>query len=147
MTDGIEAEAEEYLRKIDSMGGMLRAIETGYVQGEIQESAYRHQRQVESGEAVIVGLNRYTSEEPPSIETLVVDDEVNVRRREAVHRLREERDAKAAASALSALRQAALGSGNLLPWIVDAVCALCTVGEISDCLRGVFGEYRESVVV
>ena len=147
MTDGIEAEAEEYLRKIDSMGGMLRAIETGYVQGEIQESAYRHQRQVESGEAVIVGLNRYTSEEPPSIETLVVDDEVNVRRREAVHRLREERDAKAAASALSALRQAALGSGNLLPWIVDAVRALCTVGEISDCLRGVFGEYRESVIV
>ena len=147
MTDGIEAEAEEYLRKIDSMGGMLRAIETGYVQGEIQESAYRHQRQVESGEAVIVGLNRYTSEEPPSIETLVVDDEVNVRRRETVHRLREERDAKAAASALSALRQAALGSGNLLPWIVDAVRALCTVGEISDCLRGVFGEYRESVVV
>ena len=72
---------------------------------------------------------------------------MSCRRAQAVQRLREERDAKAAASALSALQEAALGNGNLLPWIIEAVSALCTVGEISDCLRGVFGEYRESVVI
>jgi methylmalonyl-CoA mutase N-terminal domain/subunit len=147
MTEEIEAEAEAYIRKIDSMGGMLRAIETGYVQREIQESAYRHQRQVESGETIIVGLNRYGSEEQPSIETLVVDDTVDARRREAVQRLRAARDGTAATSALSALRQAALGNRNLLPSILNAVDTLCTVGEISDCLRGVFGVYRESVIV
>ena len=147
LTDEIEAEAEAYIRKIDSMGGMLRAIETGYVQREIQESAYRHQRRLESGETVIVGLNRYASEEQPTIETLVVDDAVDVRRRESVQKLRAERDGAAAASALSALRRAALGNDNLLPSILDAVGALCTVGEISDCLRGVFGVYRESVVL
>jgi methylmalonyl-CoA mutase N-terminal domain/subunit len=147
MTDGIEGEAGEYLRKIDSIGGMLRAIESGFIQREIQESAYRYQRRIESGEAIIVGLNRHASDERLSIETLVVDDAVGARRREAVQRLRKERDAGAAASALSALREAALGSDNLLPSIIGAVDALCTVGEISDCLRGVFGEYRESVVL
>jgi len=147
MTDEIEAEAEAYIRKIDSMGGMLRAIESGYVQREIQESAYRHQRLVESGETVIVGLNRYASEEQPSIETLVVDEAVGVRRRETVQKLRAERDGTAAECALAALRQAAAGSDNLLPRILDAVDALCTAGEISDCLRGVFGVYRESVVL
>jgi methylmalonyl-CoA mutase N-terminal domain/subunit len=147
MTEEIEAGAKEYIRRIDSMGGMLRAIETGYVQREIQESAYQHQRRVESGEAIIVGLNRYTSDDQPSIETLVVDDTVGVRRRETVQKLRAERDGAVATAALSALRQAALGNGNLLPSILDAVDALCTVGEISDCLRGVFGVYRESVVL
>ena len=97
--------------------------------------------------AETVGLNRYASDEKLSIETLVVDDDVGARRREAVKRLRKERDAGAAASALSALREAALGSDNLLPSIIETVDALCTVGEISDCLRGVFGEYRESVVL
>ncbi len=147
MTDEIETEAENYIRKIDSMGGMLRAIESGYIQREIQESAYRCQRQIESGETVIVGLNRFTSEDQPSIETLVVDEAVGVRRREAVQKLRAERDGTAATSALASLRQAAAGSENLLPGILDAVDALCTVGEISDCLRGVFGVYREAVVL
>jgi methylmalonyl-CoA mutase N-terminal domain/subunit len=147
LTDEIEAEAQAYIRKIDAMGGMLRAIESGYVQREIQESAYRYQRQVESGGTVIVGLNRFASEDQPSIETLVVDEAVGARRREALQRLRAERDGTATAAALATLRQAALGNENLIPRILDAVDALGTVGEISNCLRSVFGVYRESVVL
>jgi len=147
LTDEIEAAAASYIRKIDEMGGMLRAIESGYVQREIQESAYRHQRSVESGETVIVGQNRYATEERLAIETLVVDDRVGSDRTAAVQSLRSQRDSATAAAALAQLRRSAQGSGNLLPPIIAAVEALCTVGEISDCLRGVFGEYHESVIL
>jgi len=147
MTNEIEAEAMDYIRKIDALGGMLCAIECGYVQREIQESAYRYQRGVERGDILVVGLNRYTSGERPSIDTLVVDESVGAARIEALGRLRQERDNSAVGETLERLRLAAQRSGNLMPPIIDAVESLCTVGEISDCLRGVFGEYHESIVI
>ncbi len=148
MTDRIEKEVEEYLRRIDALGGMLRAVESGYVQREIQESAYRHQKSVETGETVIVGVNRFaTTEERPKIDILVVDEAVGANQRLALEDLRATRDSAVVARALDNLRLAAAGSDNLVPLILDAVEALATVGEISDTLRRTFGEYRESVVI
>ena len=147
MTDRIEKDAEEYLRRIDALGGMLRAIESGYVQREVQESAYRYQKSVEAGETVIVGVNRFTTEERPKVDLLVVDEAVGATQRKALEELRATRDAAAAARTLDQLRLAAAGKANLVPPILDAVEALATVGEISDTLRKTFGEYRESVVV
>jgi methylmalonyl-CoA mutase N-terminal domain/subunit len=144
MTDGIEAEAEAYLQQIDSMGGMLRAIEAGFVQREIQESAYRIQRQIESGQRTVVGVNRFTTEESTPLELLVVDEQVAREQRARLARLRQERGAELCAGALGSLRRAAQGRENLMPHILQAVESLATVGEISDCLREVFGEYRDS---
>jgi methylmalonyl-CoA mutase N-terminal domain/subunit len=144
MTDGIEAEAEEYLQQIDSMGGMLRAIEAGFVQREIQESAYRIQRQIESGQRTIVGLNRFTGEERIPLELLVVDEQVARDQCASLARLRQERGSELCGEALRGLRRAAEGRENLMPCILRAVESLATVGEISDCLREVFGEYRDS---
>jgi methylmalonyl-CoA mutase N-terminal domain/subunit len=145
MTEAIEAEAERYLREIDAMGGMLRAIERGYVQREIQESSYRVQMQVESGEKVIVGVNHFTTDESHPIELLVVDEGVGEAQRRHLSEVRAGRDAAATETVLGRLRAAARGEENLMPPILQAVEALATVGEISDCLRGVFGLYRESV--
>jgi methylmalonyl-CoA mutase N-terminal domain/subunit len=147
MTDRIEAEAEEYIRKIDALGGMQRAIELGYIQREIQESAYRYQTGIESGEIVIVGVNRFNSKEQPRIELLVVDEAVGESQRRNMENLRRERDDAGSAKALENLRRVAAGNDNLVPHILAAVEALATVGEISDALRNVFGEYKESVVV
>jgi methylmalonyl-CoA mutase N-terminal domain/subunit len=147
MTDDIEAGAEQYLNRIDAMGGMLRAIEQGYIQREIQESAYRYQTQVESGATVIVGVNRYNSSDSYPIELLVVDESVGETRRRQVADLRAARDADAHGEALGRLRAAAQGADNLMPAILQAVEAAATVGEISDCLRDVFGVYRESLTV
>jgi methylmalonyl-CoA mutase N-terminal domain/subunit len=147
LTDEIEAGAVEYIRKIDALGGMLRAIETGYVQREIQESAYRHQRGVESGEKVIVGVNKFASETATAVDLLVVDERVGENQRQALKGLRAERNAEVMEQSLLRLRNAAAGKENLLPHILEAVESLATVGEISGCLREVFGEYRESVVV
>ena len=147
LTDKIEAEAAEYIRRIDALGGMLRAIETGYVQREIQESAYQAQRAVESGESAIVGVNRFRSEEQKPVDLLVVDETAGESQRESVRKLRATRDSAAVAASLDRLKRGAEGRGNLLPFILDSVESLATVGEISDCLRAVFGEYRESVVL
>jgi len=147
LTDSIEAGAADYLRRIDSMGGMLRAIETGFVQREIQESAYRAQRAVESGQAVIVGVNRFRSEQQEPIDLLVVDESAGESQRASLRKLRTTRDADAVSRSLDRLRQAARGRENLLTFILDAVEAPATVGEISDSLRSVFGEYKESVII
>jgi methylmalonyl-CoA mutase N-terminal domain/subunit len=146
LTARIEAGAEEYIGKIDSMGGMLRAIETGYVQREIQESAFRHQQGVESGENVIVGVNRFSSDVPASVPLLVIDRSVEEWRRQELAGLRSRRDGSAVKSSLRELRDAAAGGENLLPRILNCVEALATVGEISDILREVFGEYHESTI-
>jgi methylmalonyl-CoA mutase, N-terminal domain len=144
MTEAIEAEAEQYLSEIDAVGGMLIAIERGYVQREIQESSYRFQMQVESGEKVIVGVNRFTTAESHPIELLVVDERVGESQCRRLSELRARRDTAATEMALGRLRAAARGEETLMPRILQAVEALATVGEISDCLRGVFGVYRES---
>ncbi len=147
LTHEIEDRATEYLEKIDAMGGMLRAIELGYVQREIQESAYRYQRAIETQDAIVVGVNRYQVEEESSVSILRVDPAVEQSQVERLRALRDRRDSRAVESALDRLEQDARGTENLLPRILDCVEAYATVGEISNRLRGVWGEYREAATV
>jgi methylmalonyl-CoA mutase, N-terminal domain len=146
MTDEIEGRAQVYLQKIDEMGGMVQAISNGYVQREIQEAAYAWQRQVEAKEQVVVGVNAYRSDDPP-VPVLKVDPEVEARQVARVQAFRARRDGTGTKRALDGVRGVARGKQNLMPAIVDAVKANATLGEISDALREVFGEYRESVVL
>ncbi|HYN84970.1 MAG TPA: methylmalonyl-CoA mutase family protein [Pyrinomonadaceae bacterium] len=147
LTDEIERRASDYIEKIDALGGMLRAIETGYVQREIQEAAYQYQRAVESGDAIVVGVNRFRSEDETPVPTLRVDDASERAQVERVRALRERRDEEAARASLVALEEAARGTENLLPRILRCVEAFATVGEISHTLRRVWGEYRETTTV
>ncbi len=147
LTDEIETRATEYLEKIDAMGGMLRAIELAYVQREIQESAYRYQRAIETQEAIVVGVNRYQIEEESPVTILRVDPAVEQAQVERLRALRQRRDSQAAETALVKLEEGARGTENLLPSILECVEAYATVGEISNRLRGVWGEYREAATV
>ncbi len=148
LTDRIEAGAKEYIARIDKLGGMFRAIEAGYVQGEIQKAAYDQQRAIEKGEQVVVGVNRFQTEESRPIPTMRIDPEVEREQIARVQALRARRDAARVSSALAEVgRRANSADANLMPAICDAVEAYATVGEISDALRRVFGEYQESVVV
>ena len=144
LTDEIEAKAAEYIEKIESMGGAIKAIEAGFMQNEILNSAYAYQRAIENKDLVIVGLNEFVTEEEPLRDILKIDPEVERYQREKLARIKEERDLNRVKRALEALREAAEGNGNIVPPVLDAVKAYATVGEISDTLRGVFGEYRES---
>ncbi|MCA1643592.1 MAG: methylmalonyl-CoA mutase family protein [Acidobacteria bacterium] len=147
LTSDLERLASDYIEKIDAMGGTLRAIELGYVQREIQEAAYRFQRAVESGDSVVVGVNRFQTEEASAPPTLRVDPSVERAQIERVRALRARRDAAATETALARLEEAARGTENLLPRILAAVESLATVGEISHRLRRVWGEYREALTV
>ena len=144
LTDEIEEGALEYLKKIEAMGGMLRAIEVGYVQREIQESAYQYQRAIETQEQVVVGMNRFQLEAEAPVNVLRIDPALEQAQIERVRALRERRDANAAMAALNKLEQAAGTTENLLPHILGCVEAYATVGEISNALRRVWGEYRET---
>jgi methylmalonyl-CoA mutase N-terminal domain/subunit len=146
MTDEIEGRAEEYLRKIDDMGGMVEAISKGYVQREIQDAAYAWQKQVEAKEQVVVGVNAYKAEDPP-VTVMKVDPRLEEQQAARVKAFRARRNGAAANAATDAVRAGARGKDNLMPLILAAVKAEATLGEISDALRDVFGEYRESVVV
>jgi len=143
LTDRIEREALEYIGRIDDAGGTLRAIETGLIQAEIQRSAYEYQRSVESGERVIVGVNRYVRSEEKSAPVFRLNAETERARVDTVRVVRASRDQERWKHSLQALRNAARGTENLMPRIVEAVEAQATVGEISNALREVFGEYRE----
>jgi methylmalonyl-CoA mutase N-terminal domain/subunit len=147
LTHEIEDRASNYLERIDAMGGMLRAIETGYVQKEIQESAYRYQRAIEQEESVVVGVNRFQSEQGSAIPTLRVNPAIEQQQVERLRAVRERRDSAAVETALAKLEAAARGTENLLPLILESVEAYATVGEISNRLRNVWGEYRESTTV
>jgi methylmalonyl-CoA mutase N-terminal domain/subunit len=147
LTNEIEAAAQEHISKIDAMGGMLRAIEAGYVQQEIQKSAYEYQQAVDSGEHVVVGVNRFQAEEERLIPTLRIDPEIESTQVARLNALRARRDAAKAKSALAEVERRARGSENLMPAILTAVESYATVGEISDALRRAFGEYQESVVI
>ncbi|HYY96045.1 MAG TPA: methylmalonyl-CoA mutase family protein [Pyrinomonadaceae bacterium] len=147
LTSEIERRALEYLERIDAMGGMLHAIESGYVQREIQEAAYQYQRAVESGEAVVVGVNRFRADEEAEVPTLRIDPAIERAQVERLRSLRERRDNERVEVTLTLLEEAARGTENLLPRILDCVEALATVGEISRRLRHVWGEYREAVTV
>ncbi len=147
LTDKIEAEALEYIRKIDSMGGMVSSIENGYPQRNIQESAYRYQREIESSERVVVGVNSYRIPEDPPEGLLKVDPSVAESQLSKLESIREERDNDAVGTSLEALRKAANSTDNLMPLILDSVRCYATLGEICLVLRDEFGEYRPSTVL
>jgi methylmalonyl-CoA mutase N-terminal domain/subunit len=147
LTGELERLATEYIEKIDAAGGMLRAIESGYVQREIQEAAYRYQRAFETQDAVVVGVNRFRVEEEDVIPTLRIDPAIEQAQVERLRALRARRDNDAADAALARLEEAARGTENLLPHILSAAESFATVGEISHRLRRVWGEYREAVTV
>jgi methylmalonyl-CoA mutase, N-terminal domain len=147
LTDEIEAAARDYISKIDAMGGMLRAIETGYVQQEIQKSAYEYQQAVERGEQIVVGVNRFQAEQGQPIPTLRIDPEIARSQVARLQALRARRDAAKSRAAIEEVERRARGSENLMPAILAAVETYATVGEISDALRRAFGEYQESVVI
>jgi len=146
MTDEIEGKAVDYITKIDGMGGMVEAISQGFVQREIQDAAYAWQRQVEDKEQVVVGVNAYKTAEPP-VTVMRVDPALEAAQVARVKALRARRDGTAAKQAVDAVRAGAKGTDNLMPLILAAVKASATLGEISDAMRDVFGEYRETVVV
>ena len=147
LTSEIESGAQTYISKIDALGGMLRAIEAGYPQMEIQKAAYEYQQAVERGEQVVVGVNRFQSEEGTAIPTMRIDAEIERSQVARLNALRARRDAAKSRAALAEVERRARGSVNLMPAILAAVEAYATVGEISDALRRVFGEYQESVVL
>ncbi|HEY6412575.1 MAG TPA: methylmalonyl-CoA mutase family protein [Edaphobacter sp.] len=150
LTNEIERRAEEYMAAIGRFDlgghyGMLRAIEQGYVQREIQNAAYAYQKTVEGKEAIVVGVNEFVSEEEVAVPIQRIDEELEVRQVERVRALRARRDAKVHAAALRRVEDAARDGGNLMPLILNAAESYATVGEIANSLRTVFGEYRETV--
>lgn len=147
MTNRLEQLAMGYIDKIDAMGGMLRAIESGYVQREIQEAAYTYQKAVETGEAIVVGVNAFKSDEGSGIPILRIDPQNERDQIERLRALRERRDSAKTETALRDLAEAAAGTENLLPRILNCVESEATVGEISNRLRSVWGEYQESLTV
>jgi methylmalonyl-CoA mutase N-terminal domain/subunit len=147
LTNQLEAAANEYLAEIDALGGALKAIEAGYQQRQIQEAAYRVQREVEAEERIVVGVNRYRDDEKASPELQRIDPAGEQGQVERLRQLRAERDATAWQRALDELAAAAAGEANLLPPIIAAVKARATLGEISDQLRVAWGEHRELITV
>ncbi|MGQ9852777.1 MAG: acyl-CoA mutase large subunit family protein, partial [Candidatus Oleimicrobiaceae bacterium] len=148
LTDAIEAEVWKYLEAIDKMGGMVEAIERGYVQREIQDSAYRYQREVERGERVVVGVNSYVMEEPPPKNIMRVDPHLQQVQIKKLVEVKAHRDNEAVQQKLEALRQAARRPDvNVMPFVLDAARSYATVGEICDVFRQEFGEYHETVVL
>jgi methylmalonyl-CoA mutase N-terminal domain/subunit len=141
LTEELETKAQELIARVDEVGGAVAAIEQGFVQAEIEASAFRHQADVESGERVVVGVNRFTEDDAERVELLQVDPESEQRQRERTARVRSERDAGAAASALADVRAAAEGDANLLPPMREALRVQCTIGEICGVLREVWGTY------
>jgi methylmalonyl-CoA mutase N-terminal domain/subunit len=147
LTNEIESRAQEYIERIDELGGALAAIERGFIQREIQESAYRYQRAVEQGEQIVVGVNEFRVEEETTLRRLKVDPVVQKQQVERLQALRERRDNEEVQNLLTRLRETAQGEENLLPIILGCVEAYATLGEICGVLREVFGEYRPSLVL
>ena len=147
LTDEVEARAQDYIDQIDRMGGAVAAIEKGFIQKEIGASAYRFQREIEKGERIIVGLNRFQTHEDKLTGLLKVDPEVGAKQVARLQELKNTRDNAAVQQALAELKTAAEGTDNLMPPILKAVKALATLGEICDTLRGVFGEYEAPALI
>jgi len=143
LTNELEEKARELIQRVDDLGGAVVAIEQGFVQAEIEASAFRHQAEVESGERVVVGVNRFTEEGEERVELLQVDPEGERRQRERTTRVRAERDAQGAASALAEVRSTAETDANLLPPMREALRARCTIGEICGVLRELWGTYDD----
>jgi methylmalonyl-CoA mutase N-terminal domain/subunit len=141
LTDELEKAAQVYIDKIDAMGGSVKAIEQDYMQQEIASAAYQYQHEIENGEKILVGVNKFTQHEEPVSNVFRVDDSIRKQQVEKIVALKKERDNPAVNSALLQLGQAAKGKENLMPYILTAVECYATLGEIADTLRGVFGEY------
>ena len=142
LTDGIEEEAFEILEEVDRRGGMLEAVESGWVQRQIQDVAFERQQEIEEGERIIVGVNEFEVDEEPEMDLEEVDPDQEQNQRERLKEVKAERDDAAVDEALAGLREAAQGTENVMPHVVDAVKAYATVQEISDVLRDEFGEYK-----
>jgi methylmalonyl-CoA mutase N-terminal domain/subunit len=142
LTDELERLATEYIEKVDAMGGAVRAIEAGFYQDEIHEAAFRIQQGIESGERVVVGVNRFVDEQERPIELQRIAEAETARQVDRVRELRSTRDGTAVEHALAAVSRAAGGRDNLLPPMKEALRARATLGEVSDALRAAFGEYR-----
>jgi methylmalonyl-CoA mutase N-terminal domain/subunit len=147
LTDEIESRALGYLEKIAAMGGMLRAIERGYVQQEIQNAAYEFQRTVDSGSAVIVGVNRFAQEVEPEIPLQHMDESLERKQVERLRAMRARRDPVRWQATIQGVTDAARSGANLMPAILEAVESYATVGEVAGTLRKTFGEYQETVVI
>ncbi len=147
LTNRVEREALDYIEKIDEMGGIIAAIETGFPQREIAEASYKYQQQVESGEKTIVGVNKYEVTEESDVEILRVGEKVEHEQLDRLGKLKGERDGERVSQALDALAKGADGGENLIPLMLDAVRAYATVGEVSHCLVPAFGTYREVSVI
>jgi methylmalonyl-CoA mutase, N-terminal domain len=147
LTNEIESGAQEYISRIDALGGVLRSIETGYIQQEIQKSAFEYQEAVDSGEQVVVGVNRFETKDEKPIPTLRIDPEIERTQVARLHALRARRDSAKTKAAVAEIERRAHTTENLMPAILNAVESYATVGEISDALRRAFGEYQESVVI
>jgi methylmalonyl-CoA mutase N-terminal domain/subunit len=147
LTTELEQKAAEYISRIDDLGGAVEAIERGYMQREIQNAAFVYQREIETKQRIIVGVNQFTGGGEPPGEILRVKPELEQKQRQSVARVRAERNAADAEKALAKVESAARGDRNLMPVIVGAVRAWCTLGEISDAMRRVFGEYKPVATV
>ena len=143
MTDEIESKAQEYIDKIDSMGGMVAAIEKGFPQQEIQETSYQYQKAVENKEEIIVGINDLVTQEEFPLQLLQIGSEVQEQQTKRLKELRNERSNRAVKKALKELERAAQSDKNLMPFLVEAVREYATLGEMCDILKSVFGTYQE----
>jgi len=143
LTDRLEKEAWAYIRRIDELGGIVRAIELGFPQKEIAEAAYRYQQQFDRGEKIMVGVNKYQLAEEPPLEILRISPDIERKQAQRVRDRKQARDGAAVRAALAAVKRAAGDGANLMPPIIAAVKHECTVGEISDVFRDVFGVYRD----
>ena len=142
LTNDIEAAAKQLMDKIDAMGGAVKAIEQHFMQDEIARSSYAYNKAIEDKSKIIVGVNKFTAEEKNDTPLLKIDDSIRQVQSEKLAKLRAERDAAKASASLAAIKQAAMGTDNLMPYVIEAVENLCTLGEIADTLRGVWGEYK-----
>ncbi|HMO63199.1 MAG TPA: methylmalonyl-CoA mutase family protein [Ferruginibacter sp.] len=142
LTDEIEKNASQLIEKIDALGGSVAAIEQGFMQEEIARSAYDYQRQIESGEKIIVGVNKFTVEQDSAVPGFKIDDSIRQVQAEKLKMLRQKRNASKVVACLDAIETAAMNGSNLMPVVIDAVENYCTLGEIADALRKVFGEHK-----
>ena len=142
LTNVVETAAWKLIDKIDVMGGAVKAIEAGFIQEEIARSAYKYNKDIETGEKIIVGVNKFTATEDYDTPLLKIDDSIRAVQSEKLKALRAKRNAEKAAACLEAIEKAAISKDNLMPHVIDAVENLCTLGEIADKLRGIWGEYK-----
>ncbi|HZU25582.1 MAG TPA: methylmalonyl-CoA mutase family protein, partial [Bryobacteraceae bacterium] len=147
LTTQVQQAANEYIRRIDDMGGMIPAIERAFPQSEIANASYEYQHAVEQRERIVVGVNAFTDQEEEAIELLQIDESAGQLQEEKLRRLRADRDNDKVQSSLDALRRAAAGTDNTMPYLLDCVRAYATLGEICDAFRDIFGTYQESSVL